>query len=118
MPSFDNLPPEITLEILKLVPDIKTLKALLLASPTTYHAYVPIREEIYTLITFKILASRGLDPATLKNAAFVKIVPAPCSAQKLDAANIKSLPSFKSPQPMVSGFVREDFSYHNLTSVF
>lgn len=64
-PTFDTLPTELSLQILKKVPDTKTLQSLVHASPTYHRVYLMDREEIFTSVTLRELAEHGYVHSTL-----------------------------------------------------
>ena len=68
---MDAIPPEIRRIILRQMPDIASLSALVHASPNYHASYLGNREAVFTIVTLRSLQSQG-----------VKILPA-CSAAKV-----------------------------------
>ena len=54
-PTFDTLPTELSVQILKTMPNTKTLQSLIHASPTYHRVYLIDRETIFTSITLQEL---------------------------------------------------------------
>ena len=61
---METLAPEIKIEILRLVPDVRTLGALVHASPSYHATYQTVRAEILALTTLKTLRRRGVHIST------------------------------------------------------
>ena len=59
--SIETLPTELKLEILELVPDLKSMGALVHASPSYHQLYVAERERTLTRLTLADLAERGIE---------------------------------------------------------
>ena len=69
-PTFDTLPTELSLQILKNMPNKKTLQSLIHASPTYHRVYLMDREEIFTAVTLRELAERGYVYLSLHDFAY------------------------------------------------
>ena len=59
--TLENLPVELKLNIFRYLDDTEDLKALVHASPACHQAYLGAREEIFTLLTFRVLQRERID---------------------------------------------------------
>ncbi len=58
---LDDLPPELRIKLLELLPDISTLSKLVHASPAYHSTYTVNREAILTKVTLQDLEDRDID---------------------------------------------------------
>jgi len=63
-PSLESLALEITLNIIRFITDLETLRSLVHASPVFHEAYTIAHDEIYTRVTLAELRAREVDVLT------------------------------------------------------
>ena len=70
---LDSLPTEIKILLLRQIPDVATLSAVVHASPCYHSLYLAVREEVLTAITFRELSARNVCIITPLSFAQVRV---------------------------------------------